>query len=42
MKMLAAIIIAVVIMIALSALTIGTFQAIGLSSPVEIIEALGL
>lgn len=42
MKMLAAIIIAMLIMVALSALTIGAFQAVGLSSPAAIIEALGL
>jgi hypothetical protein len=42
MKMLAAIIVAVLIMIALTALTIGAFQAIGLSSLGLIIEALGL
>ncbi len=37
-----AFIIATLFIIALSALTIGAFQAIGLSSPVEIVEALGL
>lgn len=42
MKMLAAIIIAMLIMVALSALTIGAFQAVGLRSPAAIIEVLGL
>ncbi|HEV2518024.1 MAG TPA: hypothetical protein VGV07_22425 [Devosia sp.] len=42
MNLIATIIIAVLIMIALSALTIGAFQAIGLSSPAAIIGALGL
>lgn len=42
MKMLAAIIITLLFMIALSALTLGAFQALGLSSPAAIVEALGL
>lgn len=42
MRMPAVIIIAVLIMVALSALTIGAFQAIGLSSPAAILEVLGL
>lgn len=42
MKVLAVVIIALAFMTALSALTIGMFQALGLSSPAAIIEALGL